>query len=255
MPVHFPGESPAYRDARDRLLRSELELRRQMEAVAAQRRDLPPGGVVLQDYIFEERRSDGGMDTVRLADIFTPGTSALAIYHFMFPRWPGDARPKPDAGTTALLPIEESPCPSCTALLDQLDAAAFHVTPRMSFAVVAKASADRLFAFGQERGWRHLRLLSSAGNSFPRDYMAESDEGHPQPMMNVFQRDGDTIRHFWGSELMYEPTDPNQEMRHLGTLEPMWNLFDLTREGRGVDWNEQFSYDCCPKHQGRSHAT
>jgi predicted dithiol-disulfide oxidoreductase (DUF899 family) len=119
----------------------------------------------------------------------------------------------------------------------------------MSLAVVAKTSAERLFAFGQERGWRHLRLLSSAGNSFPHDYMAESEEGHPQPMMNVFQRDGETIRHFWGAELLYEPTDPNQDMRHLGTLEPMWNLFDLTREGRDVNWNEQFGYGCCPRRQ------
>ena len=47
-------------------------------------------------------------------------------------------------------------------------------------------------------------------------------------MLNVFHRDGDTIRHFWGSELFYAPVDPGQEPRHVGTIEPLWNLFDLT---------------------------
>lgn len=63
------------------------------------------------------------------------------------------------------------------------------------------------------------------------------------PMLNVFRRDGEEIRHFWGSELLYAPTDPGQDPRHVGTLEPMWNLFDLTPEGRGADWEEQLSYD------------
>jgi predicted dithiol-disulfide oxidoreductase (DUF899 family) len=246
MTLHFPGESPGYRQARDRLLERELELRRLMESVAAERRALPPGGVVAQDYVFRERRARGDIAEVRLAELFASGTSALAIYHFMFPRWPTDARPKPESGSTALLPIEESPCPSCTALLDQLDAAAFHVVPHMSFVVVAKASPERLFAFAEERGWRHLRFVSAAANTFARDYGAETEEGHPQPMMNVFQRDGDaTIRHFWGAELLYQATDPDQDPRHLGVLEPMWNLFDLTHEGRGFDRQERFSYGCC----------
>ena len=61
-------------------------------------------------------------------------------------------------------------------------------------------------------------------------------------MLNVFHRDGDTIRHFWGSELFYAPADPAQDPRHVGTLEPLWNLFDLTPEGRPTDWDEQLSY-------------
>jgi predicted dithiol-disulfide oxidoreductase (DUF899 family) len=63
-------------------------------------------------------------------------------------------------------------------------------------------------------------------------------------MLNVFHRDGDTIRHFWGSELFYARTDPGQDPRHVGTLEPVWNLFDLTAEGRPINWNEQLSYTC-----------
>src|SRR5437016_1632208 len=40
--ARFPGETQEYRRARDALLQSEIELRRHMEAVAAERRALPP---------------------------------------------------------------------------------------------------------------------------------------------------------------------------------------------------------------------
>ena len=112
----------------------------------------------------------------------------------------------------------------------------------LSFAVVAKAPIERVLAFARERGWRRLRLLSSAGTTYNRDYLAESHEATQRPMLNVFHRDGGTIRHFWGSELFYAPTEPGQDTRHVGTLEPVWNLFDLTREGRAADWDEQLRY-------------
>ena len=91
-------------------------------------------------------------------------------------------------------------------------------------------------------GWRRLRLLSSAANSYNRDYLAETAEGAQRPMLTVFHREGDVIRHFWSSELFYAPWDPGQDPRHVGTLEPVWNLFDLTPEGRPSDWDEQLSY-------------
>ena len=59
------------------------------------------------------------------------------------------------------------------------------------------------------------------------------------PMLNVFHHDGDVTRHFWASELLNAPTDPGQDPRHVGTVEPLWNLFDLIPEGRGTDWDEQ----------------
>jgi len=78
-------------------------------------------------------------------------------------------------------------------------------------------------------------------NTYNRDYHAETEEGHQRPMLNVFHRDGEVIRHFWSSELFYAPIDSGQDPRHVGTLEPLWNLLDLTREGR-PDWDEQLSY-------------
>jgi predicted dithiol-disulfide oxidoreductase (DUF899 family) len=242
MDVAFPGESAEYRAARNRLLEQEIELRRAMEAVAAARRRLPRGGIVPQDYVFHGQGPDGGRAEVRLSELFAPGKDSLMIYSMMFPRDPGDERPGPQDGQTALLPLAEGPCPSCTAFLDQLDGAAEHAAQRVNLVVAGKAPIGRILTFAGERGWRRLRLLSSAGTTYNRDYLAETAVGEQQPMLNVFHRDGDTIRHFWGSELFYAPWDPGQDPRHVGTIEPLWNLFDLTPEGRGSDWDEQLSY-------------
>jgi predicted dithiol-disulfide oxidoreductase (DUF899 family) len=242
MGLAFPGESAEYRAARERLLLEEIELRRATEAVAAARRELPPGGVVTDDYVFQGRSAEGRSMDVKLSELFAPGKASLVIYSFMFPRDPADERPGPRTGLTARLPLAEGPCPSCVALLDQLDGAAEHATQLVNFAVVAKASLERVLAFSEERGWRRLRLLSSASNTYNRDYFAETAEGDQRPMLNVFHRQGETIRHFWGSELFYAPTDPGQDPRHVGTLEPVWNLLDLTPEGRPTDWDEQVRY-------------
>jgi predicted dithiol-disulfide oxidoreductase (DUF899 family) len=242
MSITFPGESAEYRAARDRLLEQEIELRRAMEGVAAARRELPPGGAVPEDYVFQGRGADGTPTDVRLSELFAPGKDSLVIYSFMFPRDPSDKRQGPDAGQTALLPLAEGPCPSCVALLDQLDGAVEHASEHINFAVVAKSPLPRVLTFAEERGWRRLRLLSSAANAYNRDYHGETAEGSQRPMLNVFHRDREVIRHLWGSELLYAPTDPGQDPRHVGTLEPVWNLFDLTPEGRPTGWDEQLSY-------------
>ena len=242
MGLTFPGESREYRAARDRLLEQEIELRRAMEKVAAARRELPFGGAVEDDYVFQEASSGGGTRDVRLSELFAPGLDSLVIYSFMFPRDPGDFRPGPDGGETALLPLKEGPCPSCVAFIDQLEGAAEHALQQLNLVVIAKTAPSRLHTFVEERGWRRLRYLSSAHNGFNRDYHAETAIGEQRPMLNVFHRDGETVRHFWASELFYAPTDPDQDPRHVGTLEPLFNLFDLIPEGRPTKWEEQLSY-------------
>lgn len=242
MSIRFPEESAQYRAARNRLLEQEVELRRSMEAVAAARRELPRGAMVAEDYVFEAAGTDGSPTGVRLSELFADGKDSLVVYHFMFPRGYRGERPGPLTGKTALLPLDEGPCPSCVALLDQLDGAAEHAGQWINFVVVAKAPLDRLLTWADERGWRNLRLVSAAGNSFSRDYFGETDDGSPLPMLNVFERDGGTVRHFWGAELTYAPMDPGQDHRSVGTLEPLWNMFDLTRDGR-PDWDEQLDYE------------
>ena len=245
MKLAFPGESAEYRAARDHLLNQEIALRREMEALAAVRRALPPGGLVPQDYVFDVMGPDATPAQVKLSDLFAPDKATLIVYNMMFPRYKSDDRPKADTGSTAKLPREEGPCPSCVAFLDQLDGVVPHVEQQLNFVVIAKTSIDRLSAFANDRGWRHLRLLSSASNSFKRDYGAEDHEGQQMPLMNVFHRDADGIRHFWSSEMLYAPSDPGQDPRHMGTLEPLWNMMDFTPEGRPADWHEQLQYGCC----------
>lgn len=251
MGVTFPNESPEYRAARNTLLRSEIALRREMEAVAAEVRALPPGGAVPQDYEFDHIGSDGTPAKVRLSELFRPGTDTLIAYHFMFPRHRSDKRPGPTSGTEAALPLEEGPCPSCTALLDNWEGAAAHVEGLgANIVAVAKAPIERVAAFAADHGWRHLKLVSAAGNSFKRDYHGEDAEGQQVPILTVFHKDADgVVRLSWASELLFEPSDPGQDPRHVGTVEPMWTLLDLTPGGR-PDAYEQFDYGCCPDQVG-----
>jgi predicted dithiol-disulfide oxidoreductase (DUF899 family) len=241
MSITFPGESAKYRAARNRLLEQEIKLRQQMEAVAAARRELPPGGEIPEDYVFQERGADGKTTDVRMSKLFAPRKDALAIYTFMFPRYPDDTRTGPTSEELRELPLEKAPCPSCTAFLDQIDTAMRHAGEHVNFVAAAEAPVEQLNAFARERGWRILRLLSTAGSSYKKDYNADY-EGHAMPMLNVFHRDGQTIRHFWGSELFWAERDPGYDPRHVGTLETLWNLLDLTPEGRPADWHEQLRY-------------
>jgi predicted dithiol-disulfide oxidoreductase (DUF899 family) len=227
MSVSFPGESAQYRQARNRLLDQEVELRRITEDVAAARRTLPPGGAVPENYVFEGQGTGGAPTHVTLSDLFEPEKDTLFIYSMMFPR-----------------AVEEDlPCPSCTQFLDSFDGVAEHAGERINVAVVVKTELSGVLAHAETRGWRRLRLLSSAGNTYNRDYHGESDDGSEQlPMLNVFHRYGDTIRHFWGSELLFESPEPGQDPRHGDTIDPLWNLFDLTPEGRGDDWYPDLTY-------------
>jgi predicted dithiol-disulfide oxidoreductase (DUF899 family) len=230
--IQFPGESREYRLARNQLLEAEIELRRTIERVAEQRRALPPGGAVPDDYVFEAAAGGGG--EVRFSQLFAPGKDTLVIYSFMFPRWSGDTRPGPAAGETARLPLAETPCPSCTSILDSLDSAAPHLSHQLNLVVVAKSDPHRIRTFAQERGWRYLRLLSSRNNNYNRDYHAETAEGEQNPVLNVFTHDGDRFRHRWATELMFAPRDEGEEPRHVDLIWPIWNVLDMTPGGRGT---------------------
>lgn len=222
--VRFAGESPVYRKARDKLLKSEIELRRLTEAVAAERRKLPQGGELIEDYVFEEADLTGAARSVRFSELFAPGKDTLVVYNFMYG------------------PAMEKACPSCTSILDALDGNAQAITQRVNFAVVAKSPIARIRSHARDRGWYKLRLLSSADNSYNRDYHGETPEGSQRPMLNVFLKKGDTIRHFWGSELAYTKAEKGQDPRHVDFMWPLWNLWDTTPIGRGTDWRPKLSY-------------
>jgi predicted dithiol-disulfide oxidoreductase (DUF899 family) len=245
--ITFPNESAKYRTAREKLLQKEIELRRAIEAVAVARRALPPGGLVPQDYVFDALGADGKPARTKLSELFAPGKDTLILYNMMFPRHPQETRDVATTGQTAKLARPDQPCPSCTALLDQFDGAIGHLEAAgFNFAVVAKTGLDNLVTLGRERGWLNMRLLSSAANSFKRDYNAEADDGSQLPLLSVFRRDADDIRHFWSSELGFAPPEPGQDPRAIGTCEILWNLMDFTPQGR-PDWHEQLQYGegCC----------
>ncbi|MGH8984813.1 MAG: DUF899 family protein [Acidimicrobiia bacterium] len=219
----FPGETDDYRAARNRVLEAEVALRRSTEAVAAARRALPAGGPVPEDYEFE-LAGDGEPASVRLSELFGPEKDTLVVYNFMY--GPAMARP----------------CPSCTSILDSLDGSAPHITQQVNLAVIAKSPPARIADFARERGWQNLRLLSSAGNTYNLDYFGEDADGNQWPMLNVFQRNGDETHHFWGSELLLGSSDEGQDNRHVDFMWPLWNVIDVTPDGRGADWNPALSY-------------
>jgi predicted dithiol-disulfide oxidoreductase (DUF899 family) len=221
--VRFPGESTAYRDARDRLLAAEIELRARVEEVAALRRALPPGGAVPQDYVFDEA-TDETARQVKLSELFRIPDASLAVYSFMYG------------------PAMDKACPMCTAMLDSLDGTAPHAVQRINLVVVAKSPIARIRAFARERGWRNLRLLSSAGNTYNRDYHGEAADGSQMPCLNVFTRRGGVTRHAYATELLYVPSVAGQNGRHVDSIWPLWNLFDFTPDGRGIDWYPRLEY-------------
>ena len=117
----FPNENSDYRAARDALLTEELELRRQAEKVSAMRRALPLGGALKEDYVFQDLSGEA----IRLSELFSPKSSDLLIYSFMY-------KPGGEA------------CPVCTSLLDGLNGSGPHIKQNLNFAVVGKASVGEL---------------------------------------------------------------------------------------------------------------
>lgn len=138
-------------------------------------------------------------------------------------------------------PKMKQACPSCTSILDSLDGAAHHLAQVTNLVVIAKSPLARIREHARKRGWRHLELLSSEKNSYNRDYGAETPDGSQMPMLNVFRKDG-TVRHFWGSALLYARSERGQEPRHADLLWPLWNVLDLTPQGRGADWHPKLKY-------------
>lgn len=226
---HFPNESNAYRKKRDELLNEEIKLRKKLEEIASLRRALPLGGTLKENYVFEEGAIDLSDNTsikqTRFSELFSEGKNSLIIYSFMFG------------------PESETPCPACTSILDSFNGIAPHVMDRVNFVVVAKASIQKIRTWASARSWHNLRLLSSSNNSYNADYFAENPDWGQMPAINVFNKTDDVISHFYNTELLYAPPEEGQHPRHADPVWPLWNLFDMTPEGRGTDWGPKYSYD------------
>jgi predicted dithiol-disulfide oxidoreductase (DUF899 family) len=223
----MPGESEEYRRRRDELLAAEIALKDQRERVAELRRSLPLGGRVREDYRFLEGPADladdspAGFRETRLSELFAPGKDELIVIHFMF----GGA--------------QKNPCKMCNMWADGYDAVAPHVGDKVNFALIAKAELPRLREWARGRGWTRLRLLSSHGNTFNRDYHAEEEGEGQRPGVSVFvRRPGGEIHHSYTTEAAYGPG----HHRGIDLYSPVWNLFDLLPGGRG-SWMPSYSYE------------
>jgi predicted dithiol-disulfide oxidoreductase (DUF899 family) len=214
--LHFPNESPGYRQARNALLAEEIELRRHIERVAALRRAIPLGGTVPEDYTFE-----GEKGTVRLSDLFGDKRT-LIIYSMMFG------------------PQRERPCPMCTSFLSAWDGTARNLRERVALAVFARSPIQRLVVFKKERGWQNLPLYSDTTGNYTRTYVSADDADVPG--LTVFTRRDGTIRHFWSGEMSGEMADPGQDPRGAPEIDLLWTFLDLTPEGRDTDWYPELEY-------------
>ena len=219
--IHFPNESPAYRASRNALLAEEIELRRHLERVAAQRRALPPGGEIPQDFEFI---SESG--SVRLSGLFGNhlfgNKDTLLLYSMMFG------------------PQRKAPCPSCTSFLTSWNGTAVNLRERVAIAVSARSPIERLKDYKKQRGFANLPFLSDISGDYTRTYVNAEDADVPG--FSVFTRHNGTIRHFYSGEMSGEMTDPGQDPRGAPEMDPLWSMLDYTPEGRGTDWYPKLDY-------------
>ncbi len=214
----MPNESAEYRRARTALLAEEIELRRHIERVAAQRRALPPGGAVTKDYRFQGERGP-----VTFAELFGDKQS-LVVYSWMYG------------------PERERPCPMCTSLLSSWDGEAQDIEQNVALAIIGQSPIEKLVAFKKERGWRNLKLYSDITGEYSKDYYANTPEWDDTAAFHVFTRRDGTVRHFWGGEMGFETADPGEDPRGAPDLMPLWTVLDSTPEGRRADWYPSLEY-------------
>jgi predicted dithiol-disulfide oxidoreductase (DUF899 family) len=216
--TNLTNESPEYLAAREELRKAEIELMQQRERVAELRRGLPPGAII-EDYEFIEGPAslDDGNEPIRktrLSELFTAPDRALVIYHFMFGKQ------------------QTKPCPMCTAWIDGYNGVAHHLAQNIDFAIVAAADPATLRAHARDREWNRLRLLSAGNSTFKYDLGSEDREGGQDSSISVFTREGDgTLRHFYS---VHPRLAHDIQERGIDALTPIWNVLDLTPQGRGT---------------------
>jgi predicted dithiol-disulfide oxidoreductase (DUF899 family) len=214
--TNLSNESTEYLTKREELRLAEIELMKQRERCAELRRSLPKGATI-RDYEFLEGPAaldkDGPVRKVRLSELFTSPDRSLVIYQMMFGK------------------KQTSPCPMCTAWIDSWNGVAHHLAQNIDVAIVAAADPSSLRTFARARGWDKLRLLSAGDSTFKYDLGSEDASGNQDSTISVFTRDSDaTLRHFYS---VHPWLAENIQERGIDEWNPIWNVLDLTPQGRG----------------------
>ena len=132
-------------DQRTALFAREKALTHELDALRAERRQLP-WVKVEKPYVFE---GPHGQST--LADLFR-GRSQLAVYHFM------------------LTPGSDHICKGCSFIADHIDAAREHFEHAdLAFAAISRAPLKRIEQVRQRLGWT-FPWVSSHGTDFNFDF-------------------------------------------------------------------------------------
>ena len=214
--AHFPNESAEYRAARNTLLVEEIELRRHIERVAAQRRILPHGGEIPHDF---ELVSETG--PIRLSSLFGD-KDTLMIYSMMY----GLER--------------KGPCPMCNSFLSSWNGTAANLRDRAAIAVTARSPIERLVEYKKQRAFANLPFVSDPSGEYTRIYVSPDDADVPG--FSVFTRQNGKIFHFYSGEMSGATADPGQDPRGAPDFDPLWLMLDLTPQGRGTDWRPKLDY-------------
>jgi predicted dithiol-disulfide oxidoreductase (DUF899 family) len=224
LPGRMSTESPVYRKLRDELLAAEVALKDQREHVAALRRSLPLD-TDIQDYEFHEGSADltkdGPFPMVRLSALFDDPQKPLVVYQYMY----GGA--------------QKRPCPSCTMWVDGFSGVAHHLRQNINFAIIAQAGIREFREWGCERNWHSLRLVSCEGTDFKTVLNYQDAEGRQRPGLSVFKltQDG-SVKHSYSCSAQMTA---EVKTRGIDLLSPVWNLLDLTPDGRG-QWDPKLKY-------------
>jgi predicted dithiol-disulfide oxidoreductase (DUF899 family) len=221
LPIWPAGASQEHIDARIELAKAEQRLHDQLWQVAEARHKLPPGPV-LAEYLLAEGPADLGLDgpvtTTALREVFG-AHDTLFVYHLMFH------------------PDDDAACPMCSLWVDSLHGIVHHIGQHTAFAVIGKAPLPRLRTWALRRGWDGLRILSSYGTTFNADMNVEKPDGAQRPVVSVFARDGEQVRHVVSQSANF--LDGSDGANDL--LTPIWHVLDLLPAGRG-DWYAGNSY-------------
>jgi predicted dithiol-disulfide oxidoreductase (DUF899 family) len=185
-----------------------------------------PQGAAIEDYVFQEGPADlAAGDTparsVRLSELFSGPDRSVVVYHLMYGK------------------KQASPCPMCTMWIDGFNGVALHLAQNLDFAIAAAADPSALRQHARARGWRNLRLLSCGNNTFKYDFRSEDGDGNQDSTISVFSRDRHGALHHVYSAHPWMAKDVKE--RGIDLLTPVYNLLDLTPQGRG-DWYAKLSY-------------